>query len=118
MKTLIASFLALLLGLVAGWYFEHQRAERKMTDVVEQMQQPIESGDREHAARAVRAIQMIESGESSNAVQLLSRPIVDYYHFHVGLTHNDERTKGVLALIEQLASTNTVIADEIHAKIQ
>jgi hypothetical protein len=118
MKTLIASFVALLLGLVAGWYFERLHAERKMTDVVEQMQQPIESGDREHAARAIRAIQMIESGESSNAVRVLSRPIVDFYQFHAGLTHNDERTKAVLALIEQLASTNTLIADEIHARIQ
>jgi hypothetical protein len=118
MKTLIASFLALLLGLVAGWYFERQHAERKMTDVVEQMQQPVESGDREHAARAVRAIQMIESGDSSNAVRLLSRPIVDYYQFHANLTHNDKLTRDVLALIEQLASTNTQIADEIHAKIQ
>ena len=98
MKTLIASFLALLLGLVAGWYFERQHAERKMTDVVGQMQQPIESGDREHAARGlVRAIQMIESGDSSNAVRLLSRPIIDFYQFHAGLTHNDERTKGVLS---------------------
>src|SRR5271155_632077 len=101
MKTLIASFLALLLGLVAGWYFEHQHAERNMTDVVEQMQQPIESGDRANAARAVRVIQMIESGESSNAVQMLSRPIADYYYVHAGLTHNDERTKALLALIEQ-----------------
>jgi hypothetical protein len=79
MKTLTASFVALLLGLSAGWYFEHRHAEREMSDAVEQMQQPIESGDREHAARAVRAIQMITSGESSNAVQLLSRPIADYY---------------------------------------
>ncbi|MGA2853374.1 MAG: hypothetical protein ABSE90_04515, partial [Verrucomicrobiota bacterium] len=83
-----------------------------------QMQQPIESSDREHAARAIRAIELIQSGEDSNAVQLLSRPIVDYYHFHAGLTHNDERTRDLMAMIERLASTNTLIADEIHAKIQ
>jgi hypothetical protein len=40
------------------------------------------------------------------------------YHFHAGLSHNDKLTRDVLALIEQLASTNTLIADEIHAKIQ
>src|SRR5664280_697963 len=118
MKTLITFFVALMLGLVAGWYFEHRHAERQMTDVVEQMQQPIESSDREKAARAIRAIELIQAGESSNAVQVLSRPIVDFYHFHAGLTHNDERTKDVLAMIERFASTNRLIADEIHTKIQ
>ena len=118
MKTLITFFVALLLGLGLGWVFTLRHADHEVAEFVATMQGPIDSGDREHALRAVRAIQMIQSGESSNAVQLLSRPIADYYHFHASLTHNDERTKAVLALIEQLASTNTLIADEIHAKIQ
>lgn len=118
MKTLIASFAALLFGLVAGWYFEHRHAEREMTDVVEQMQQPIESGDREHAARAIRAIEAIQAGESSNAVRLLSRPIVDYYYFNAKLIHNDQRTKDMLAWIERFASTNQFIADEITNEMQ
>jgi hypothetical protein len=118
MKTLITFFVALLLGLALGSVLTLRHADHEVAEVVETMQQPIESGDREHAARAIRAIQMIESGESSNAVQLLSVPIAVYYHFYAGLTQNDERTKAVLAQIEQLASTNTLIADEIHAKIQ
>jgi hypothetical protein len=115
---LIVSVVTLLLGLLAGRYFEHRHAEREMTDVINQMQQPIESSEQVHALRAVRAIQMIDSGESSNAVQLLSRPIADYYYFHAELTHNDERTKDVLAMIERLAITNALIAEAIHTKIQ
>jgi hypothetical protein len=118
MKTLITFFIALLLGLGLGWVFTLRHADHEVADAVVTMEGPIESGDREHALRAIRAIQLIESGESSNAIQLISVPIATYYHFYAGLPHNDERTKAVLAQIEQLASTNTLIADEIHAKIQ
>jgi hypothetical protein len=118
LKTLITFFVALLLGLALGSVFTLRHADHEVADFVATMQQPGESVELEHADRAIRAIQMIQSGESSNAVQVLSVPIVVYYHFHAGLTHNDERTKAVLAQIEQLASTNTLIADEIHAKFQ
>jgi hypothetical protein len=108
----------LLLGLVIGWYVQQRHTERETTDVVDQMQQPIESSDREKAVRAIRAIEMIQSGDSRNAVQLLSRPIADFYHFHVRLAHNNERTKDLLIRIEQLANTNPVVASEITNEIQ
>lgn len=114
MKTLIASFASLLVGLFIGWYFEHRHAEYEMTDVVEQMQQPVVSSDGEKAARAVRVIESIQAGDSSNAVRLLSRPIGDFYYFYAGLSHIDERTRQTLAWIEQVASTNTAIAEAIH----
>ena len=117
MKALIASIILLMLGFVIGWCVEHRHAERKITDVVEQMQQPIESSDREKAARAIRTIEMIQSGESSNAVQLLSRPIADFYHSYAHLAHNDQRTKELLVWIDQFASTNPVIANAITNEI-
>ena len=80
------------------------------------MMDTVESSDRAQAARAVRAIEMIQMGKSGDAVKLLSRPVADYYHLHADLTHNDERTKDVLAMIERLASTNTAVADAIHSK--
>jgi hypothetical protein len=61
---------------------------------------------------------MIQIGQSSAAVELLLRPVANYYHLHAGLTQSDERTKDVMAMIERLASTNTVVADAIHTKIQ
>jgi hypothetical protein len=118
LKTLIIFFVALLLGLALGSVLTLRHADHEVADVVATMQQPKESVDAEHVARAVQAIQMIDAGESSNAVQLLSVPIAVYYHFYAGLPHNDEHTKVVLAQIEQLASTNTLIAHEIHTKIQ
>ncbi len=118
MKTLMTFFGALILGLALGWVFTLRHADHEVAEVVAQMQQPIESGDREHAARAIRAIEMIQSGESSNAVQLLSRPIADFYHFYAHLAHNDERTKELLVWIAQFASTNPVVAGAITNEIQ
>jgi hypothetical protein len=61
---------------------------------------------------------MIQAGRSNDAVELISRPIADFYHLYASGRHNDERTRGVLALIEQLASTNAVVSDAIHSKNQ
>ena len=80
MKTVIASAVSLILGPGLGWYFEHHRAEREKTGIVRQMVEGGESSDGEHAARAARAIQFIESGEPQEAVRLLSGPIA-YDHF-------------------------------------
>ena len=55
MKTLIVSFVSLLLGLAAGWYFEHRQAEHEMTDAVKHIQ--IHS--RQEAAIDLRAIELI-----------------------------------------------------------
>jgi len=119
MKAFLASSISLLVGLAIGWYVGHRCYEKHVTnEALQQMLDTGESSDREHAARAVRAIEMIQMGKSGDAVELLSRPVADYYHLHAGLTHNDERTKGVLAMIEGLASTNAAVADAIHAKIQ
>ena len=119
MKTLIASIVCLVLGLAVGFYAGNRDYHKHIAD--EAVQQLVASGDssaRFEAAMALRSITLIESGESSNAVQFLSRRIGDFYRSYAGLTHNDERTKQMLALIEQVASTNSVVADEIHRKIQ
>ena len=60
MRVLIVSFVSLSIGLGIGWYLEHRRAEGELTDVVERMQQPMESSDREKAARAVRVIELMQ----------------------------------------------------------
>ena len=119
MKTLFASGISLLVGLTIGWFIGHRAYDRYVTnEAVRLMLDSSESSDREHAARAARAVEMIQSGRSSDAIELLSRPIADYYYFHVSLTRNDERTKEMLAMIERLAGTNKVMADAIHSKIQ
>lgn len=113
MKTLIASAASLLLGLVMGWYIEHRRAAHEKTEIVQQMVEGLESSDGEHAARAVRAIQFIDSGDKQQAVQLLSTPVAHYYALYADAGRNDERSAKLRALIEQLARTNQVVAARI-----
>jgi len=119
MKALLTSSIALLIGLVVGAFVGHRSYDKHVTnEAVQQLVESGESSDRERAARAVRAIAMIQSGRSSDAVELLSRPIADYYHLYASGTHNDERTRDVLAMIERLAGTNAVVSDAIHSKSQ
>jgi len=113
MKTLVASAASLLLGLVIGWYFEHRRAEHEKSEIVRQMVEGMESSHRERATRAVRAIQLIDSGQAQEAVQLLSAHIAHYYSWYAGASTNDDQSTKVLALIEQLAKTNHVVAARI-----
>ena len=112
MKTLIVSALSLLLGLVAGWYVEYRHGEREKTEIVQQMMEGTESSDGEHAARAARAIQLIDSGETQQAVQLLSGPVACYYSIYEAASTNDRRSK-VRSLIEELARTNQVVASRL-----
>lgn len=117
MKAFVASAIFLVIGLAVGFYTGNRTYHKHVADdAVQQLVESGESSDRFEAAMALRSIALIESGESSNAVQFLSRRIGDFYCSYAGLTHNDERTKQLLASIEQVASTNTVVADEIHRK--
>ena len=68
-----------------------------------------ESSDGEHAARAIRAIQLIQSGETQQAVQLLSGPIANYYSEYGASGVNDRRSK-LRSLVEELAKTNQLVA--------
>jgi hypothetical protein len=102
----------LILGLGLGWYFEHHRAEREKTEIVQQMVEGGESSDSEHAARAARAIQFIDSGQPQEAVRLLSGPIAHYYSVYGDLSLNEGRSK-VRSLIEGVAKTNQVVAARI-----
>jgi len=115
MKTLIASFVSLLLGLAIGWYFESRHAERQMTDVVEKMLRPIEASDRLEAARGIRAIQLIEAGNTNQAIEMFSFPIAGFYSEYQGLSHNEKRTQDLVAEIKKFAETNQVVAAQIKA---
>ena len=121
MKTLIASFVSLLIGLAVGWYFEHRQANDEMTDAVKHVQ----IHNRQEAAIDLRAIELIQSGDTQQVVQLLSIPIASFYAWNMNLMHNDtatvpwndEVTRGLLAQIEQFARTNQVVAAQIQTNI-
>jgi hypothetical protein len=118
MKIIAASLGCLLLGLVMGGYVGFRYHEKHITnEAVKLMMEGMESADGEHAAEAARAIELINSGESSNAVQLLSSPIANYYHWYAVYADTD-RERRLRAMIEQLASTNQIVANAIHSKTQ
>ena len=118
MKTLIASFVSLLLGLAAGSVLTLRHADHEIAKMVATMRLPIEASDRFEAVRGMCAFGFIQSGDSSNALRVLSQPIVDYYYFNAKLTNNDERTKATLASIERFSRSNQFIADAITNRMQ
>jgi hypothetical protein len=113
MKLLIASFLSLAFGVIVGWHFEHRHVQREMTAFGAQMVESGEAFDRLEAARGIRAIELIEAGDTNQAVEMFTIPIAFFYSVHRDLTHNDERTKVLLAKIEQFVQTNHAVAKQI-----
>ena len=113
MKAFPAAAVSLILGLGLGWYFEHYRAEREKTEIVQQMVEGGESADRLLAVMAARAIQMVESSQSQQAVQMLATPVAHYYTVYTGVGTKEERRGETRALIEQLAETNQIVAARI-----
>jgi len=113
MKAFLASAVFLVLGLGLGSFLEHHRAERERTEIVQQMAEGSESADRLLAVMAARAVQMVESGQSQQAVQMLASPIARYYTLYTGVGTKEERRAETRALIEQLSKTNRVVAARI-----
>ena len=118
MKALIASVVCLAIGLAVGFFVGYRYYERHITnEAVKQMLDGMESADGERAAEATCVIELIDSGDRSNAVRILSRPIANYYQWYA--IHADtDRERRLRAMIEQLASTNQVVADAIHSTNQ
>jgi hypothetical protein len=116
MKPLIAS-VSLVVGLVTGFLVGYRHQQNSAQHVVDKYQQEfirvMKSSEGDHAAEASRVIELIESGDRSNAVRILSKPVADYYQAYAVFAATD-RDRALRTLIEGLASTNQVIADAIH----
>ena len=111
MKTFVASVIFLLVGLAIGCFAGYRYCDRHTTnEAIQQMVEGMESDSGAAALSAVHCISSIESGDTQKAVQMLAFPIATYYSayaLHSGT--NEERLK-IRAQIEQLASTNQLIA--------
>ena len=66
----------------------------------------------------VKAIPVVESGDTQKAVHLLALPIGGWYRVYASKAGTNEERLTLRAKIEQLASTNSVVAAEIHRKIE
>lgn len=119
MKTILASSSCLLLGLVGGFFVGYHYYERHITSKAsQQMVQLMDSDSRLEAARGVRAIELIQSGDTQQAIQMFCIPVADFYAGYARLPHNDDKTKKLLSWVEQIASTNAIVAGAIHGNGQ
>ena len=117
MKLLILSGVCLLAGLGVGGYIGYHWNDRRVTnEAVKLMVAGGESAEAEQAARATRAIALIEAGQSQEAVQMLSKPVVHYYGLYSGRA-NTEMRRRVCAMIAELASTNAAVAQELSNEV-
>jgi hypothetical protein len=113
MKEFVLASIGLLVGLAIGGYGGYHFHERHATDeAVKLMLEGTEVSEAEHAARATRAIEWIQSGETEKAVRALSKPIAYYYLLYAEHSNTDRRRQ-ICAMIDRLASTNKIVAEEI-----
>jgi hypothetical protein len=113
MKTVISSAVSMALGALIGWYVARNCVKHATTEIVEQMVQTMEGSASVEIARDIRAISLIQSGESERAVQSLCAPIASYYYAYDTATGKDVRRLKLRVLIEELARTNKIVADEM-----
>jgi hypothetical protein len=113
MKLITTSAFSLFLGILIGWLAQHGRSGNETDRVVAQMVQTIESSDATEAARDVRVISLLQSGETQKAVQLLCTPIAHYYYtYEAGSSASGERLQ-LHGMIDDLASTNSIVGIEL-----
>jgi hypothetical protein len=115
MKTIIISFIALLIGVGIGWYVGYTMPNAQTEKEVGSILEAQESGDAMAAVFAADTVRFIDSGDTQKALQCLSIPIADYWtEYAIDAGTNSERLK-VRSYIEQWASTNQIVAAEISS---
>ena len=115
MKIIIASLVCLLVGLGIGYYFGYTRPTANTDRYVSEQMHQMEGDDAAAVVIAMDAIPAIEAGDAQKAVQYLSFTIASYYTTHAIQPHPDELRLKLRTEIEQLASTNQIIAARIKA---
>jgi len=117
MKALIASIVFLVVGLAIGFFVGYRYYERHIaSEAVKQMLEGMESSQRLEATMSIRAISLAESGDTQDVAQIFSFPIASFYSEYAPMTHNDKRTRDLLARIEQFSRSNQVVAARIKAE--
>jgi hypothetical protein len=119
MKTLIASAISLLVGLIIGCCIGYRYYDRHvMKDTVELMSQAMRSSERLDAHSAIVAIGLVESGQTQKTIRFLCRPIADYYYLYTSDGWpKDVRSVQLRTMIQQLVSTNKIVAEEMTNRL-
>ena len=117
MKTIVISLFSLLVGLALGWYLGYVQPNSKANREAMKQFAASDADDSMAAVVAYRTFTLYDAGETQKAMQSLAWPIGVYYRYNRTRPLTDERSN-LLFKIEQLASTNQVVATEIHRKIE
>jgi hypothetical protein len=118
MKIIIAVMAGLVIGSGVGWFAGYTRPAAQANRDVGQLLTLMEWDDSKAAHFAVKAIPVVEAGDTQKAVRLLALPIGGWYRVYASKAGTNEERLTLRAKIEQLASTNSVVAAEIHRKIE
>ena len=117
MKLAIAFTCGLAAGLALGWLtgYIHPRnaATRRAMQFVDRVE-PEFSGA---AVYAIKAVQLIEAGDTDSAVTVLAGPIASYYRFYASQAGTNQYRLRARAVIDELARTNSTVADRIHSEM-
>ena len=108
----------MLAGLVVGWYAGYTRPMNRANRDARRYLATMESDDNATAIFALRAIPILESGNTEKAVAFLAKPIGSYYRGYASKAGTNEDRLSLRARIEQLASTNRTVAAEIQRTIE
>ncbi|MGO9476353.1 MAG: hypothetical protein ACLP7I_00255 [Limisphaerales bacterium] len=119
MRFIIPYLVCFLVGVGIGWYVGHTLQIAEARRVVNQGMTKVEEVyDAAEARSALRAVPIIQSADTKQAVDWFARPIAIYYHKFAGEACTNSERQILRDMIEQLASTNKIVADAIHTKIQ
>ena len=113
MKIIVISLFSLLVGLALGWYLGYVQPNTKANREAMRQFAISDADDTMAATVAYRTFMLYDAGETQKAMQSLAWPVGVYYRYNKMQPLTEERSN-FLAKIEQLASTNQVVATEIH----
>jgi hypothetical protein len=117
MKILATSIFSLVIGFGLGWYFGYARPNAEANRDAIRWFGKSDDDDSMAAAIAYRTFKLYDAGETQKAMQKLAWPIGVYYRYNKTRTLTADGSN-FLAKIEQLASSNKVVAAEIHRTIE
>ena len=127
MKTAIVSLVSFIAGVSIGWYFGYMRPNAKAARYVYGHLQIVESQAAQAAMSSMNAIQCFQAGDTNEASKHMSVIVTHYYRDYAIQDQRDVKTLSDLSdqiaekmrqklrgQIEQLATTNQILADQIH----
>ncbi len=118
MNTFLGLIAGILIGSCAGWYAGYTRPAAQVNRNEVQFFETMEWDDSKAAHFAVKAIPVVQSGDTEKAVQLLALPIGGWYRVYAGRAGTNHERLTLRDKIERLASTNPVVAAEIQRKLR